>query len=76
MPYATAGAHSIGLAKKLDINVDKFERFYARHLPLSREMAKSLRSICGNAPGGVSFSQTAARLCRTDETSALRLHAV
>ena len=33
------------LAKNAGTSVNQIERFYARHLPLSREMAKNLQSF-------------------------------
>ena len=33
------------LAKNAGTSVEQIERFYARHLPLSREMAKNLQSF-------------------------------
>ena len=33
------------LAKNAGTSVDQIERFYAKHLPLSREMAKNLQSF-------------------------------
>jgi hypothetical protein len=33
------------LAKNAGTSVEQIERFYAKHLPLSREMAKNLQSI-------------------------------
>ena len=33
------------LAKNAGTNVEQIERFYAKHLPLSREMAKNLQSF-------------------------------
>jgi hypothetical protein len=33
------------LAKNAGTSVDQIERFYARHLPLSKEMAKNLQSF-------------------------------
>ena len=35
------------LAKNAGTSVDQIERFYARHLPLSREMAINLQSFGG-----------------------------
>ena len=35
------------LAKNAGTSVDQIERFYAKHLPLSREMAKNLQSFRG-----------------------------
>jgi hypothetical protein len=36
------------LAKNAGTSVDQIERFYARNLPLSREMAINLQSFGGN----------------------------
>ena len=33
------------LAKNAGTSVEQIERFYAKHLPLSREMAKNLQSF-------------------------------
>jgi hypothetical protein len=33
------------LAKDAGSSVEQIERFYAKHLPLSREMAKNLQSV-------------------------------
>jgi hypothetical protein len=40
------------LAKNAGASVDQIERFYAKYLPLSQEMAKHLQSFgeCENAP--------------------------
>ena len=35
------------LAKNAGTSVEQIERFYAKHLPLSREMAKNLQSFGG-----------------------------
>jgi hypothetical protein len=39
------GRASLGLAKNAGTSVEQIERFYAKHLPLSREMAKNLQSF-------------------------------
>jgi hypothetical protein len=48
------------LAKNAGTSVEQIERFYAKHLPLSREMAKNLQSltdvylyVVGLAPWGI-----------------------
>ena len=40
-----AKVNIFNLAKNAGTSVEQFERFYARNLPLSAEMAKNLRSF-------------------------------
>jgi hypothetical protein len=40
-----AKVNIFNLAKNADTSVEQIERFYAKHLPLSREMAKNLQSF-------------------------------
>jgi len=41
----TGQVNIFNLAKNAGTSVNQIERFYARHLPLSREMAKNLQSF-------------------------------
>ena len=45
-PYPCLGKVNIfNLAKNAGTSVEQIERFYAKHLPLSREMAKNSQSF-------------------------------
>ena len=42
---ASGKVNIFNLAKNAGTSVEQIERFYAKHLPLSREMAKNLQSL-------------------------------
>ena len=42
---ASGKVNIFNLAKNAGTSVEQIERFYAKHLPLSREMAKNLQSF-------------------------------
>ena len=59
------------LAKNAGTSVEQIERFYARHLPLSAEMAKICRAL-GSSPS--TKSQTAIVVCRSQYEPSLETH--